>query len=73
MRDGLLPVAMEIMDALAMEAAEASVKPGYPNAQALLIVELEGEQEVVNADRVELDALLARVGRQPRALDRRPR
>ena len=27
---GLLPGAMEIMDALAIEAAEAAVKPGYP-------------------------------------------
>ncbi len=32
-RAGLLPVAMEIMDALAMEAAEASVKPGYPRVR----------------------------------------
>ncbi len=61
-RAGLLPVAMEIMDALAMQAAEASVKPGYPRCEALLIVELEGEQEVVAADRVELDALLAESG-----------
>ena len=55
---GLLPVAMEIMDALAMEAAEASVKPGYPKGAALLIVELEGEREVVDADAVRLDVLL---------------
>jgi glycolate oxidase len=47
---GMLPVAMEIMDALAMEAAEASVKPGYPACEALLIVELEGERDVVDAD-----------------------
>ena len=40
---GLLPVAIEIMDALAIEAAEASVKPDYPPCGALLIVELEGE------------------------------
>ena len=44
---GLLPVAMEIMDALAIEAAEASVKPSYPKVPALLIVELEGERDVV--------------------------
>jgi glycolate oxidase len=61
-REGLLPVAMEIMDALAMQAAEASVKPGYPLCAALLIVELEGEQEVVNSDRVVLDALLEESG-----------
>jgi glycolate oxidase len=61
-REGLLPVAMEIMDALAMQAAEASVKPGYPPCAALLIVELEGEQEVVDSDRVVLDGLLAESG-----------
>ena len=37
---GLLPGAMEIMDRLAIKAAEASVKAGYPDAEALLIVEL---------------------------------
>jgi glycolate oxidase len=59
---GLLPVAMEIMDALAIEAAEASVKPGYPPGDALLIVELEGEREVVAADALALDALLEESG-----------
>jgi glycolate oxidase len=63
-REGLLPVAMEIMDALAMQAAEASVKPGYPKCAALLIVELEGEQEVVNSDRLVLDRLLQESGAQ---------
>jgi glycolate oxidase len=57
-RAGLLPVAMEIMDALAMQAAEASVKPGYPPGAALLIVELEGEREVVDADARTLAELL---------------
>ena len=41
---GLLPGAMEIMDRLAMDAAEAAVQAGYPTgAAAVLIVELEGE------------------------------
>jgi glycolate oxidase len=57
-RAGLLPVAMEIMDALAMQAAEASVKPDYPPGAALLIVELEGEREVVDADARRLAELL---------------
>jgi glycolate oxidase len=57
-RAGLLPVAMEIMDALAMQAAEASVKPDYPPGAALLIVELEGEREVVDADARKLAELL---------------
>jgi glycolate oxidase len=59
---GLLPVALEIMDALAMEAAEASVKPGYPACEALLIVELEGERDVVDADVPVLRGLLERSG-----------
>jgi glycolate oxidase len=59
---GLLPVAMEIMDALAIEAAEASVKPHYPEAPALLIVELEGEREVVDADAARLRQVIAASG-----------
>lgn len=48
---GLLPGAMEIMDRLAIKAAEAAVKAGYPeNAAALLIVELEGETEQVETE-----------------------
>ncbi|MFO7631301.1 MAG: FAD-linked oxidase C-terminal domain-containing protein [Caldilinea sp.] len=48
---GLLPGAMEIMDALAIEAAEAAVHAGYPrDAAALLIVELEGERVQVEAE-----------------------
>ena len=52
---GLLPGAMEIMDRLAIEAAEAAVNAGYPQTAALLIVELEGE-----ALEVEKEALLLR-------------
>jgi len=47
---GLLPGAMEIMDRLAIEAAEASVNAGYPAVAALLIVELEGEALQVEAE-----------------------
>jgi glycolate oxidase len=49
---GLLPAAMEIMDRLAIKAAEAAVHAGYPSAAALLIVELEGEslEVAVEAD-----------------------
>jgi len=60
---GLLPVAMEIMDPLAIQAAEASVKPGYPrDVPALLIVELEGERAVVDADAARLAALVEASG-----------
>jgi len=48
---GLLPGAMEIMDRLAIEAAEAAVHAGYPReAAALLIVELDGEATQVEAE-----------------------
>jgi glycolate oxidase len=48
---GLLPGALEIMDNLAIQAAEAAVHAGYPqDAAALLIVELEGERVQVEAD-----------------------
>jgi glycolate oxidase len=40
---GIIPGGMEIMDKLAIEAAEAFVHAGYPlDAEALLIVELDG-------------------------------
>src|SRR3954471_11462539 len=60
---GLLPGAIEIMDALALEAAVAAVHAEYPpNSEAVLIVELEGPREVVAADRVRLDEILAKSG-----------
>jgi glycolate oxidase len=40
---GVIPAAIEMMDALAIEAAEAAVQCGYPEgAGAVLIVELDG-------------------------------
>jgi glycolate oxidase len=57
---GLLPGAMEIMDALALEAAVAAVHAEYPpGCEAVLIVELEGPREAVAADRERLDAIIA--------------
>ncbi len=48
---GLLPGAIEIMDNLAIQAAEAAVAAGYPqDAEALLIVEMDGEAATVEAD-----------------------
>ena len=60
---GLLPGALEIMDALALEAAVAAVHADYPpNSAAVLIVELEGPREVVALDRVRLQEILAESG-----------
>ena len=57
---GLLPGAMEIMDALALEAAVAAVHAEYPpGCEAVLIVELEGPREAVAADRARLDQIIA--------------
>jgi glycolate oxidase len=57
---GLLPGAIEIMDALALEAAVAAVHAEYPpGCEAVLIVELEGPREVVAVERERLDAIIA--------------
>jgi len=57
---GLLPGAIEFMDALALEAAVAAVHADYPpGCAAVLIIELEGPREVVDADRRRLDKVLA--------------
>jgi glycolate oxidase len=58
-KSGLLPGAMEIMDALAIEAAEAAVHAGYPkDAAALLIVELEGEEQAIEAEFLALEQVI---------------
>jgi glycolate oxidase len=64
---GLLPGALEIMDRLAIQAAEAAVHAGYPEgAAAILIVELEGDQQQVEG---EFDLLLEVIqGSEPDAV-----
>jgi glycolate oxidase len=48
---GMLPAAIEMMDALAIEAAEAAVSCRYPEgAGAVLIVELDGPEGEVRRD-----------------------
>jgi len=39
---GIIPAAVEMMDALAIKAAEAAVHPGFPQTDTVLIVELDG-------------------------------
>ena len=41
-RAGMVPAAIEMMDRLAIQAAEASVHAGYPDCGGLLLVELDG-------------------------------
>ncbi len=48
---GLLPGAIEIMDRLAIQAAESSVHASYPqDAEVVLIVELDGNREQVDEE-----------------------
>jgi glycolate oxidase len=60
---GLLPGAIEIMDHLIIEAAEAAVHANYPqDAAALLIVELDGEAEQVEEEFLRLKDIIDRTG-----------
>ena len=55
---GILPAAIELMDALTIEAAEAAVHPGYPaGAAAVLIVELDGVEVQVEEDLAAVEAI----------------
>jgi glycolate oxidase len=49
--EGLIPAGLEMMDALAIQAAEDFVHAGYPrNASAILLCELDGVTAEVEAD-----------------------
>jgi glycolate oxidase len=55
---GILPSAIEMMDRLTIEAAEAAVAPGYPaGAGAVLIVELDGVSAQVAEDATAVEAI----------------
>ena len=66
---GIVPAAVEMMDRLTIEAAEAAVHPNFPNADAVLIVELDGPQVEVD----ELFAIVETVCRHARRGDGRDR
>jgi len=44
---GIIPAAIEMMDRTTIRAAEAAVHPGFPDAEAVLIVELDGPKNEV--------------------------
>ncbi len=54
---GMLPAAMEMMDRLAIAAAEAAVHANYPDCGALLLVELDGPAAEVAALLGEVDEI----------------
>lgn len=60
---GVLPSAVEMMDALAIEAAERAVACDYPaGAAAVLVVELDGPAAEVEAQLAEVTRLCAEAG-----------
>jgi len=61
--EGILPAGLEMMDKLAVQAAEAFVKAGYPTeAEALLLCELDGMAAELETQRVKLDQILQKNG-----------
>jgi len=60
---GILPAAVEMMDALAITAAEAAVQAGYPaGAGAVLIVELDGPAAEVDEQFVAVESICRGAG-----------
>jgi glycolate oxidase len=60
---GIVPAAVEMMDVLAIEAAEAAVQAGYPrDAGAVLIVELDGPGAEVEHQFAEVERICRREG-----------
>ncbi len=59
---GIVPAAVEMMDRLAVRASEAAVRPGFPEAEAILIVELDGVREEVDDQMQAVEALCRRAG-----------
>jgi glycolate oxidase len=74
---GIVPSAVEMMDRLTIEAAEAAVHPRFPNTDAVLIVELDGPADevhelfaVVEAECRRLGARSVEVARDPAQRER---
>jgi len=59
---GMVPAAMEMMDNLAIQAAEAAVHANYPNCGGLLLVELDGPAAEVAALMEQVEAICLKCG-----------
>jgi glycolate oxidase len=59
---GIVPAAVEMMDALAIRAAEAAVHPNFPPADTVLIVELDGPAAEVRELFATVEAICRRTG-----------
>jgi glycolate oxidase len=59
---GVLPAAVEMMDRLTREASEQAVHPGYPDCEALLLVEVDGPSAECLAQLEECRAICTAAG-----------
>jgi glycolate oxidase len=59
---GIVPAAVEMMDALAIRAAEAAVHPNFPPADTVLIVELDGPASEVRELFAVVEAICRKTG-----------
>ena len=59
---GMLPAAIEMMDNLAIQAAEAAVRANYPDCGGLLLVELDGPTAEVESLMQHVDAICRKNG-----------
>jgi glycolate oxidase len=59
---GIVPAAVEMMDSLAIKAAEAAVHPNFPPADTVLIVELDGPAPEVRELFAIVEAICRRTG-----------
>mgnify|MGYP006280602935 CR=1 FL=1 len=59
---GYLPAGMELMDRLALTAAEAFAQAGYPDCEAVLLCELDGTPAEVDAQIEQVRGLLREAG-----------
>jgi glycolate oxidase len=59
-KQGLVPVAIEFMDRPCIEACEAFAKAGYPDVEALLIVEVEGSEAEIAEQMAKIKEIAAR-------------
>lgn len=59
-RAGVLPVAIEFMDSPCIRACEAFAHPGYPDVEALLIIEVEGSEAEIHEQLEKIVAIARR-------------
>ena len=70
LRTGIIPAALEFMDRSAVQVAEAMAPTGYPgDAEAILLIDIEGSKAEVAAQMDSIEAQLHRRSREVRRAD----